>query len=145
MLCLGALLVTFVYSYYKTGRNRIALTFVIAVIGIVMAYYLFDIFFVILNRFSTQGMQDTGRLENIVKGVQAVFDSGGLGIGVGNYAPVLENIYNVRIAAPHNLLLEVGVCFGLPVLLGFLGMLVRVFVNGMNSVLLLFSYLSECA
>ena len=132
ILCLGALLVTFVYSYYKTGRNRVALTVAIGIIIVVMAYFLFDLFFVILKRFSSQGIQDTGRLENIVKGTQALFDTCGLGIGIGNYAPVMSGVYGVRIAAPHNLLLEVGVCFGLPVLIGFVGMLLRICYKGVK-------------
>ena len=122
----------FVYSYYKTGRNRVALTVVIGVIVVVMAYYLFDLFFVILKRFSSQGMQDTGRLENIIKGTQALFETFGLGIGIGNYAPVMSSVYGVRIAAPHNLLLEVCVCFGLPVLIGFVGMLLRICYKGVK-------------
>lgn len=127
ILCLGTMLATFVYSYYKTGRNRIALTVVLVVIGFIFMYFLFDLFFVILKRFSTQGMHDTGRLENIVQGTQALFDSGGLGIGIGNYGIVMVRDYHVRFGAPHNLLLEVAVLFGLPVFIGFIGMLVRIF------------------
>ena len=144
ILCLGAMLATFVYSYYKTGRNRVALTIVLFVISFVFIYFLFDIFFVIMKRFSTQGVQDTGRLENIIKGIQALFDSGGLGIGIGNYAPVMVEKYHVRFGAPHNLLLEVLVCFGLPVFIGFVGMIFRMFRKGImgcdvNKNMLLFS------
>lgn len=89
-------------------------------------------------------MQDTGRVENIVKGLAALFDSGGLGIGIGNYGPIMKLIYKVRFAAPHNLLLEVLVCFGLPVFVGFVGMLVRLYRFGksgdtINKNMLLFS------
>ena len=125
ILCLGVMLITYVYSYYQTGRNRVALIVIISLASIVMIYFLFDIFFVILQRFSAQGVQDTGRLENIQKGLIALFDSCGLGIGVGNYAPIMRRIYKVRFAAPHNILLEVLVCYGVIVFIGFMGMLVR--------------------
>lgn len=145
ILCMGVMLATFIYSYYKTGRNRVALTVVIVVIGFVLAYFLFDLFFMILKRFSTQGMQDTGRVENIVKGFQALLDSGGVGIGIGNYDPVMTARYNVRIAAPHNLLLEVVVLFGLPIFIGFLGMLFRLFHKGMSGSPANKSMLLSCA
>ena len=132
ILCLGTMLATFVYSYYKTGRNRVALTIVLLVIGFIFMYFLFDLFFVILKRFSAQGMQDTGRLENIVQGTQALFDSGGLGIGIGNYGTVMVRDYHVRFGAPHNLLLEVAVLFGLPIFICFLGMLLRIYYKGIH-------------
>lgn len=144
ILCLGVMIMTYIYAYYQTGRNRVALIAIVSLISIVFVYYLFDIFFVILKRFSTQGMQDTGRVENIVKGLAALFDSGGLGIGIGNYGPIMKLIYKVRFAAPHNLLLEVLVCFGLPVFIGFVWMLVRLYRFGksgdtINKNMLLFS------
>lgn len=127
ILCLGVMIMTYIYAYYQTGRNRVALIVVVSLISIVFIYFLFDIFFVILKRFSTQGMQDTGRVENIVQGIAALFDSGGLGIGIGNYGPIMKLVYKVRFAAPHNLLLEVLVCFGIPVFIGFVGMLLRIY------------------
>jgi O-antigen ligase len=123
------------------------LTVVIAVVSVVLVYFLFDIFFVILKRFSTQGMQDTGRVENIVQGVIALADSGGLGIGIGNYGPIMGEVYGVRYAAPHNVFLEVLVCFGLVVFLIFLGMIYRLFKfarasEHSNRVLWLFSMIA---
>ena len=71
-------------------------------------------------------MSDDGRSENIIKGFQAFLDSYGLGIGVGNYGPVMGDVYRVEFAAPHNLFLEVLVCFGLPIAIGFIGQFLRI-------------------
>ena len=77
-------------------------------------------------------MGDDGRADNIVKGFQAFLDSYGLGIGIGNYGPIMGDVYHVLIPAPHNLLLEVLVCFGLPIVIGFVGMILRLIRVGLH-------------
>ena len=122
ILCLGLMLLTYVVAYYRLGRNRIMLI-VILMLGFgAMVYYLGEMFLLIIERFSDQGMEDTGRLANIVQGAHALSDSWGLGIGIGNYEPIMNSIYHVDPPAPHNLFLEVLVLFGLPIFIGFLGM-----------------------
>ncbi len=125
ILCLALMLATYMYAYYKFGRNRYLLIVVLALAIAALVYYLGELFLLIIERFSDQGMGDDGRTENLVKGFQAFFDSYGLGIGIGNYAPVMGDVYRVEFAAPHNLFLEVLVCFGLPIAIGFLGMFAR--------------------
>lgn len=132
ILCLGLMLLTYVVAYYRLGRNRIMLI-IILVLGFgSMLYYLGEIFLLIIERFSDQGMEDTGRLANIIQGMNALFESRGLGIGIGNYEPIMNDIYHVDPPAPHNLFLEVLVIFGLPIFIGFLGMYFHLARIGFN-------------
>lgn len=125
IMCLLLMLGTYVYAYYKLGRNR-TLLIIILVLGIgALVYYLGELFILILERFDDQGMSDDGRTENLIKGFQAFIDSYGLGIGIGNYGPIMGDIYHVDIPAPHNIFLEILVCFGLIVFVGFIGMCIR--------------------
>ncbi len=133
ILCMMLMLTTYVYAYYKLGRNRTLLTIVLVLAIGALIYYLGDLFFIILERFDSQGVSDDGRSENLEKGFQAFLDSYGLGIGIGNYAPIMGNVYRVEFAAPHNLLLEVLVCFGLPIAIGFLGMYYHIVRRSMKS------------
>lgn len=125
ILCLVLMIATYMYAYYKVGRNRFLLIAILTLAIGALVYYLGELFLLIIERFSDQGMGDDGRTENLVKGTQAFLDSYGLGIGVGNYAPIMGDVYRVEFAAPHNLFLEVLVCFGLPIAIGFIGMYLR--------------------
>lgn len=126
ILCMVLMMAAYVYAYYRLGHNRFLLT-VILVIGIGgIIYFLGELFFVIFERFSDQGMSDDGRSENLVIGFQAFLDSYGLGIGIGNYEPIMGDVYRVGIPAPHNLFLEVLVCFGLLIAIGFIGMYLHI-------------------
>lgn len=134
ILCLGLLIATYVICYYKTGRNRTLLIIVLVLAAVVLVYYLGDLFLLIIERFANQGVEDDGRTENLVKGFQAFCDSYGLGIGIGNYEPIMGNVYRVQFAAPHNLFLEVLTCYGAFVFVGFvimfLGLLIRCWTKG---------------
>lgn len=132
IMCLALMLMTYVYAYYKFGRNRFLLIAVLTLAIGALIYYLGELFMLIIERFSDQGVSDDGRTENLVKGFQAFIDSYGLGIGVGNYEPIMGDIYHVDIPAPHNLFLEVLTCFGLPIAIGFIGMFVRLFIIGLH-------------
>lgn len=125
ILCMMLMMATYCYAYYRMGRNRILLISILIIVMGAFVYYLGELFLLIMERFSVQGMEDTGRVENIVQGIHALMDSYGLGIGIGNYEPVMNDIYNVDPPAPHNLLLETLVLFGLPVAIGFVGMFVH--------------------
>ena len=92
IITMGLMVAVFVYYYYKTGRNRYLLITVITIIVGIFCYYLLDLFIIILNRFQDQGMKDDGRIENFLKGLQALYDSGFLGIGIGNYAQIMGNV-----------------------------------------------------
>ena len=132
IMCMAVMMMAFVYCYYKTGRNRVLLITVITLVIIALVYFLFDVFFLIVARFADQGVADDGRMENIVKGLSALMSRGGLGIGIGNYEPVMNNEYRVLYAAPHNFFLEIAVVYGIPVFCGFVWMMVRAFRRGLQ-------------
>ena len=125
ILCLGVMLSAYVLAYYRYGRNRYLLITILFISIAAIVYYLGDVFILAMERFSDLGRGDDWRAENLAVGFQAFLDSYGLGIGVGNYEPIMGDVYRVLIPAPHNLLLEVLVCFGLLVALGFVGMLLH--------------------
>ena len=132
MLCLVIMLGTYVYAYYKFGRNRyLLITVLVLAIG-ALVYFLGELFILIVEKVSMVGLGDDGRAENLVMGFQAFLDSYGLGIGIGNYGPIMEAVYHVEVPAPHNLFLEELVCFGLFVALGFLGMVFRIVRIGLR-------------
>lgn len=120
IICLVLMLATYIHAYYKTGRNRLLLIIILVLGTGALVYYLGELFILILERFNDQGMSDDGRTENLTKGFQAFLDSYGLGIGIGNYEPIMGNVYRVVFAAPHNIFLEILVCFGLLVMIGFI-------------------------
>jgi O-antigen ligase len=43
--------------------------------------------------------------------------------------PAMNSVYHLKITAPHNLFLEIGVQFGLVIFLLFMGMLLRLFLK----------------
>lgn len=133
ILCMGALIMVYVGCYLKIGKHRTALLSALIVATFVLAYYLYEMFFFIIGRFADQGMGDDGRVENIVQGTRAWLDSWCLGIGIGNYEPIMDQIYRVDIPAPHNLFLEILVVFGLFIAVGFMGMLLRIFLRAKRS------------
>lgn len=132
ILCLGMCLMTYFFTYMKIGKNKKTLITLFALAVFVLSFYLIDMFTLILERFDDQGMSDDGRSENIIKGLQALVDSYGLGIGIGNYAPIMGNIYNVLIPAPHNLFIEVIVVSGVIVFIGFMLLLIRIIGFGLR-------------
>lgn len=127
IICIAALILIYISCYLKIGRHKSTMLGFVILSVFVLAYYLYEMFYFIIGRFTNQGMNDKDRSENIVKGVEAFFDSGGLGIGVGNYEPIMDRIYHVNIPAPHNLFLEILVVWGFLVAVGFMVMLWRIF------------------
>lgn len=133
IICIAALIIIYISCYLKIGRHKSTMLGLVFLAVFVLAYYLYEMFYFIIGRFTDQGMSDDGRTENIVKGVEALYDSWGLGIGIGNYEPIMDRIYRVAIPAPHNLFLEILVVFGLFVAAGFMGMLLRLYLKSKRS------------
>ena len=127
ILILGIVLLLF-YFYYSKKSKSIFILFLIltAVSGYLIFVYFGDIFGVIFTRFQEQGLEDVGRLENIECGIDALLNSSLLGVGVGNYAPVMEQEYRLGIINPHNMMLEIVVQYGILILTGFLIFVFRI-------------------
>ena len=75
--------------------------------------YLGDLFWLITERFITQGLEDEGRANLITSSYDALLNSYLMGIGAGNFKPMMENYYKLEIAAPHNFFLEILIQYGL--------------------------------
>lgn len=127
IMAMGALILIYIASYLRVGRHKRMMLGGVSVAVFILAYYLYEMFYFIIGRFTQQGMSDDGRAENIVRGIQAWIDSGMLGIGIGNYAPLMGRTYHVLIPAPHNLLLEILVVWGIFAFIGFLTMVYRIY------------------
>ena len=127
MLCLFASGLLFAYYYSRSGHHRIMLFVAACVAVLVGIFVLASQFEFLAERLTSQGGHDSGRWENIVVGLQALADSYLFGIGVGNYSIVLGNEYGIAIPAPHNLLLEIIVIYGVVIFIGFMLMFVHAF------------------
>lgn len=127
MLCLLVSGMLFAYYYFRSGRHRILMLLAGSVVALVGIFVLASQFEFLAERLTSQGGHDTGRVENIVVGLQALLDSYLFGIGVGNYSVVLGKEYGIAIPAPHNLLLEVIVIYGVIIFIGFLLLFVHAF------------------
>lgn len=90
-------------------------------------YRFADLFSMIIMRFQSQGLEDKGRSSVLVHGIEELYNSYGFGVGINNFSPIMESKYALDISAPHNLLLEVGAQFGVLILIGFIGMFVRIY------------------
>ena len=129
MLCLVFGLCLFGLYYLKQGKGIFVLLLMVVVAGVYVVQHFDDLFGLILNRFESQGLDDDGRMDNIVCGWDAFLNTYMLGVGAGNYMPVMEWEYGLSISAAHNLFLEIGVQYGLFVTVAFLGMLWRVWTK----------------
>ncbi len=130
ILCLAVGLVLFGLYYLNNAKSLVILFIVLAIAFYFATAYFDEVFGVIVARFEDQGLEDVGRLDNLVCGFDALLKSGFMGIGAGNYIPTMTQIYGLEIAAPHNIFLEIGVQYGVIILLLFLWMLVRIFKLG---------------
>jgi O-antigen ligase len=130
-LALVAGFILFLWYYFKNIKSWI----ILVAFGIIIAFfairYLEDLFDFILTRFQHQGFEDVGRVELLIMSWDAFWNSNMLGVGTGNFVPIMEFEYNLDITAPHNLFLEIGVQYGLLILLGFLFLLWRIVQKSM--------------
>lgn len=124
------------YIYYPRGKGHTGMPIITIslVIGAIFFLVFKDTFQVILVRFQEQGFEDTGRIENITSGFDALINSSLLGVGVGNYETIMEEKYRLTYINPHNMLLEIAVQYGIFVFLGFLIFLFRILRRAQNNI-----------
>ena len=127
ILCIAggiALLWLLKFKYYKLSIEIFILPLLVFA-GIVWCYQK-GLFALIALRFADQGLEDVGRLDMIIYGIEDLMNSYGFGIGIGNFAPFMMKYHPCDLAAPHNLWLEIIEQFGIYIFLGFLGMFIRI-------------------
>ncbi len=109
------------------------LTLLVILVGIVIYIAIKnELFLLIFTRFSSQGFEDTGRMENIVYGIRALLDTNLIGVGTNNYSYVMER-FGLEITAPHNIFIEVATQFGIVIFLGYVYMLFRIVRAGVQN------------
>lgn len=126
-ICLAFGILIYILVLMRKRHHVILLLGGIVTAAGILIYRYADLFSFVIMRFQTQGLEDVGRLGVLTHGIEELIRTYGLGIGIGNFIPTMLNEYHLDIAAPHNLLLEVGVQFGVIILLLFIGMFVRVY------------------
>jgi O-antigen ligase len=127
LICIATAFVMYALVLLKKRSHIIILLGGVAIIFGLYIYRFAELFSMIWTRFQVQGLEDVGRMSVIVYGLEEFHQSYGLGIGIGNFIPTMLTKYHLDIAAPHNLLLEVGVQFGVIVLALFIGIFIRIF------------------
>lgn len=136
LLVLGVAMILFFLYYFKSKRSKLTISFSIILI-LTVIYFVFrqfkPLFEVIAVRFAIQGFGDQGRLENILAGWDALKNSCFLGIGTGNYIPVMLNKYYLYNPSPHNLFWELAVQYGILFLLGFILLLFKILKLGIKN------------
>ncbi len=131
MLCLAIGVLCLCLYFVRNSWKMLSLLMLF--IGIVIYIAIKnDLFLMIFTRFSSQGFEDSGRMENIVYGVRALIESNLLGVGTGNYTPIMER-FGLEITAPHNIFIEIATQFGIVILLGFVGILCRIVIKGIQN------------
>ncbi|GGF60968.1 O-antigen ligase family protein [Wenyingzhuangia marina] len=94
-----------------------------------VTYYYDEIFFMITYRLDHQGFEDGIRTQIIQSGLMSLENSMFMGVGAGNFQANMEENYDLVINAPHNLFLEIGVQYGLLILMGFFFLLRKIYKN----------------
>lgn len=127
LICLIFGLVIYTFALMKQRANAQFILFGIFIVLGLFIYQFADMFNAVIDRFKYLGLDDKGRTEMLVYGIQELKSSHWLGIGIENFAPIMTDKYHTYIAAPHNLFLEVGVQFGMVILAGFIGLFIRIY------------------
>lgn len=127
LICVVFGLLVYVLVLMQKKRHvMLLLGGIVAALGILIYQYA-DLFSLIIMRFQSQGLEDIGRLGVITHGLEELARTYGFGIGMNNFIPTMLQKYHLNIAAPHNLWLEVGVQYGIVILIGYIGMYVRAY------------------
>lgn len=127
-LCLLLGYSVFALFYLKRKSILIILSFVV-LISIYISIHYSEIFTIIAKRFAVLGLHDPERAKILSSGWDALVKSRMFGVGGGNFMPIMDSVYHLKITAPHNLFLEIGVQYGLLIIFLFLGMILRLFLK----------------
>jgi len=115
--------------FYFKGKKSLFLTIILFAILLIVLNNSDSIFGLIVGRFNEQGFSDEGRLLLLISSFDAFIKSGMLGIGAGNFMPTMDSKYQLELTAPHNLFLEIGVQYGLLMLMLFIGLFIKLIIK----------------
>ena len=115
--------------FYLKKKGILIILSIIILVGIYMSINYHEVFVIIAKRFTALGLRDPERSKILTSGWDAFLRSGMFGIGAGNFMPTMNSVYHLKITAPHNLFLEIGVQYGLVIFLLFMGMILRLFLK----------------
>lgn len=126
-------LILYIRMSFKDSKNISYLIFLIVLLGIVFGVLFKDEFVLIISRLTSQGFIDLERSLLIVFGLTALSESYFMGVGAGNFKPIMDKVYQQFLTSPHNLLLEIVVQYGIIILIMFLIFIFRLYKFHNNS------------
>lgn len=132
-----ALAVVAIYFIISNSfRMFSTIVFVIAIPLIFIQYQgqILNLYDLVTYRFEVVGALDESYLQRsglLAGGVQAIMESYGTGVGIGGFEEYINDHYPYLIPKPHNILLEIGVNFGVIPLILFAALFVRLFMVGL--------------
>lgn len=128
---LSLLLMFLVFLYLMWKVNKKNVVWIILTLGIIIYLlyaYIEIILAIVTYRMETVGFEDDSRQVLYEKSLELIFNSGGIGTGVGSMVPAMEaqgNYYDMYYS--HNLFLEFLMQFGLLLFVGFLYYLFKLY------------------
>lgn len=125
-LCLSIILLVLLGYSYKSFKTFFGIIFTIIIVAAYFVYFKSDLFAPILYRMQSQGFEDNSRITLINSGLDALYNSFFIGIGAGNFSPIMEKIYGLNNSSAHNFFLEVLVQYGLIIFILFLGIFSKI-------------------
>lgn len=132
LLCMGIGFVYFFYKYFRANSTAFYGWLMIGIIGIVTFFtvkYADTVFFTLFYRLQSLGMEDNARAEIYSALWELLKDSLFMGVGPGNLQTALKQNSSVEIVAAHNLFLEILVQYGIFIFVGFLILILRIFLK----------------
>jgi O-antigen ligase len=130
----AAIIAVYIFKYHSF-RMYVSL-FIAIILPIFIIRYndqILDVYALAIYRFEVTNEIDESYIQRtglLLSGIQAIFDSFGLGVGLGGFEEYVNDNYPYLIPNPHNILLEIAVNFGVVPLLVFGGLVIKLFSTG---------------
>jgi hypothetical protein len=125
--------VIFLFFYLKNLKLFFKIIISACVGILIINYFFLDVFKIIFLRLSEEGIDDGVRNNLISKGWDSFVESNFFGVGAGNFKSVMEYVYHQDLTSPHNFLLEIGVEYGILILIPFIGLFFRLYKKQKNN------------
>jgi O-antigen ligase len=129
VICLIIVFLFFLKRFLQVRKSLFFLSAIALIASYFLITYYDTVLILITYRFQHADSGNDDRLKLIACGWDALWNSGLFGVGAGNFKPTMKLNYHLELTSPHNLFLEIGVQYGLIILLLFIGLLVRLFLK----------------